>query len=76
MKSKKIISTTLAPLAIGAYSQAVKSNGFLFTSGQIPIDVATGELVSENIDEQIHQVLKNIKGLLESEKLSIDNICG
>ena len=60
MKTKKIIETSAAPKAIGAYSQAVSYDNLLFTSGQIPLSPDTGMLVSDNIKEQIIQVLDNI----------------
>jgi 2-iminobutanoate/2-iminopropanoate deaminase len=71
---KNIISTEKAPAAVGPYSQAVKSGGFLFASGQIPINPATGQIVDGGIEEQTKQVLENVKGLLESLGASMDNI--
>ena len=61
---KKIISTDKAPGAIGPYNQAVVHNGVLYASGQIAIDPATGELVQKSIEEETHQVLKNVGGIL------------
>jgi len=61
---KQIIQTTNAPGAIGPYSQAVKANGFLFTSGQIPMDPATGDLVGDDVEAQTHQVMKNLQAVL------------
>ncbi len=61
---KKIISTAAAPAAIGPYNQAVQFNGLLFVSGQIPIDPATGELVTGDIETETHQVLRNIGAIL------------
>jgi len=63
---KEIIQTASAPQAIGPYSQAVKINGFVFASGQIPIDPATGEFVAGGIEEQTEQVLKNLSAVLEA----------
>ena len=60
MKSKKIVQTNAAPQAIGAYSQAVSYENLLFTSGQIPLVSSTGMIISDNIKEQIIQVLDNI----------------
>ena len=60
----EIISTTAAPAAIGPYSQAVKTGNFLFTSGQIPIDPATGAVHGEDIGEQALQVMKNLEAVL------------
>ncbi len=59
------ISTKNAPKAIGPYSQAIKSESFLFTSGQIPIDPATGALVPGGIEEQAKQVFRNLKEILQ-----------
>jgi len=71
---KEIISTENAPGAIGPYSQAVKTNGMVFCSGQIPIDVATGEFVSEDVAEQTEQVLKNLSAVLEATGTSLNNV--
>ena len=61
---KKIIHTEKAPKAVGPYSQAVEANGFLFISGQIPMDPATGKIVAGGIREQTDQVMKNIGSIL------------
>ncbi len=61
---KEIISTENAPGAIGPYSQAVKTGNMVFCSGQIPIDTATGEFVSNDVAEQTRQVLKNLTAVL------------
>jgi len=61
---KKIISTNLAPSAIGPYSQGVEIGGILYLSGQIPLDPKTGKLVEGDIKEQTHQVMKNIGAIL------------
>jgi 2-iminobutanoate/2-iminopropanoate deaminase len=71
---KEIISTENAPGAIGPYSQAVKTNGMVFCSGQIPIDVATGEFVSNDVAEQTEQVLKNLSAVLEAAGSSLNNV--
>lgn len=63
---KKIISTGLAPAAVGPYSQAVEVNGFLFISGQIPLVPETGKMVEGGITEQTEQVMKNIGAILKS----------
>ena len=60
------IQTDKAPAAIGPYTQAIKTNGFVFASGQIPIDPATGEFVAGGIGEQTEQVLKNLAAVLEA----------
>lgn len=63
-----------APKAIGPYSQAVRNGQFVFLSGQIPIDPASGKLVGDGIEEQATQVLKNISALLHHLKLSFSNV--
>lgn len=62
---KKVISTEKAPKAVGPYSQAVESNGFLYVSGQLPVDASTGEFVPGGVKEQAEQVLKNVKYILD-----------
>ncbi|SEG14102.1 2-iminobutanoate/2-iminopropanoate deaminase [Halpernia humi] len=71
--SKKIISTPLAPSAIGPYSQANFANGILYISGQIPVDAATGKLV-EGIAKETHQVMKNLKAVLEEAGMTFRNV--
>ena len=71
---KKVIQTEKAPRAIGPYSQAVQARNFLFLSGQIPLDPKTGELVKGDIRQQTKQVLENMKGVLESQKLGMENV--
>ena len=71
---KEIISTENAPGAIGPYSQAVKVGGFVFCSGQIPIDPATGDFVSENVAEQTEQVLKNLSKVLEAAGTDLNGV--
>lgn len=71
---KEIISTENAPGAIGPYSQAVKTNGMVFCSGQIPIDVATGEFVSNDVAAQTEQVLKNLSAVLEAAGTGLNNV--
>ena len=70
---KQIISTEKAPAAIGPYSQAVEACGMIYTSGQIPVDPATG-VIPEGIEAQAEQVMKNMKNLLEAAGTSIDNV--
>ncbi len=62
----KIISTTNAPSAIGPYSQAVVSGGLVYTSGQIALDPATGEIVGDTIEKQTEQVMKNLSAILSA----------
>jgi len=71
---KRVIHTDRAPEAIGPYSQAIQAGNFLFLSGQIPLDPKTGELVKGDIRQQTLQVLENIKGVLESQKLGMENV--
>jgi len=71
---KKAINTPKAPKAIGPYSQAIMANGFIFVSGQIPIDPEKGEIVGTTVEEQAHQVLKNIKAILEEAGSSLAEV--
>ena len=71
---RQIVQTKQAPDAIGPYSQAVIANGFVFTSGQIPIDPATGQFVSGGIAEQTQQVLKNLKAVLEAAGTGLQQV--
>jgi 2-iminobutanoate/2-iminopropanoate deaminase len=71
---KEIIQTEHAPNAIGPYSQAVKANGLVFASGQIPIDPQTGQFVPGGVAEQTEQVLKNLSAVLEAAGSSLDRI--
>ena len=71
--SKKVISTSKAPAAIGPYSQANYINGVLYISGQIPIDPETGNLV-DGIEKETHQVMKNLKAILEEAGLTFSNV--
>lgn len=63
---KKVIFTERAPKAIGPYSQAIEKNGFLYISGQVPIDPATGKLIEGEIKEQTDRVMKNIGEILKA----------
>ncbi|MBL4736145.1 MAG: RidA family protein [Flavobacteriales bacterium] len=74
MTSKKAIISSAAPAPIGPYSQAIESNGTIYISGQIAIDQATGSLLTGSIEEETHQVMKNLKAILEEADLSIDSI--
>ena len=66
------VSTSNAPGAIGPYSQAVKANGLLFTSGQIAINPATGNVEAKTIEEQTKQVCENLKAVCEAAGTSLD----
>ena len=61
---KQVINTPAAPAPIGPYNQSVKAGGFLFISGQIAMDPATGNMVMENIEAETHQVMKNLSAIL------------
>ena len=71
---KKVISTPQAPAAIGPYSQAIQVGDFVFTSGQIPIDPATGQFAEGGIKEQTRQSLTNVKAILEEAGLSLASV--
>lgn len=70
----KFVSTKNAPGAIGPYSQAIVSNGFLFTSGQIPINPETGDVEAEGIEAQTEQVCKNLKAVCEAAGTDLVNV--
>jgi 2-iminobutanoate/2-iminopropanoate deaminase len=70
----QVVSTINAPGAIGPYSQAIKAGGFIFLSGQIPIDPATGEFVSGGIKEQTERVLKNLSEVLAAAGSSLSKV--
>ena len=70
----KVISTKKAPAAIGPYSQAIRVGNLVYTSGQIPIDPATGAFAEGGIKEQTRQSLNNVKAILEEEGLSLNNV--
>ena len=70
----KEIKTTKAPQAIGPYSQAIEANGFVFCSGQIAIDPATGKLMSGTVEEQTRLVLNNLKAVLEAAGSSLEKV--
>lgn len=71
---KETVTTNNAPGAIGPYSQAIKAGGMVFCSGQIPIDPATGEFVSDIVAEQTEQVLKNLSEVLSAAGTSLDHV--
>ena len=71
---KKVLATTNAPAAIGPYSQGVRVSGFVFVSGQLPIDPATGEFAGEDIASQTRQSLANIQNILASDGLTMANV--
>ena len=71
---KKVLSTASAPAAIGPYSQAIQANSFVFVSGQIPIDPATGAFAGDDIVSQTHQCLKNIREILRQAGADMQNV--
>lgn len=71
---KRVISTTAAPDAVGPYSQAVEANGFVFVSGQLPLDPATGAFVSDNTDEQAEQCIKNLLAVLAAAGCKAEDV--
>lgn len=74
MTQKEIVSTTGAPAAIGPYSQAVKAGGFVFLSGQIPLDPATGKIVEGGIEEQTQRVMKNLGEVLKAAGSTFEKV--
>jgi 2-iminobutanoate/2-iminopropanoate deaminase len=73
--TRRVIRTTLAPPAMGAYSQAIVSGNMIFLSGQIPLDPATGNLIPEvDIKSQTRRVLLNLQGVLKGAGVSLNNV--
>jgi len=71
---KEILFTDKAPKAIGPYSQAIKIGDFLFTSGQLPMDPNTGDLVVDDIQKETKQVLDNLKAVVEATGATLDQV--
>jgi 2-iminobutanoate/2-iminopropanoate deaminase len=71
---KKVIHTSNAPKAIGPYSQAILSNNTLYTSGQIAINPKNGDLITANISEETHQVMKNLEAVLLAAEMDFSNV--
>jgi 2-iminobutanoate/2-iminopropanoate deaminase len=71
---REVIATDQAPKAIGPYSQAVKANGFVFVSGQIPLDPATQQLVEGDVAAQTERVLQNLSGILKAAGSSLEQV--
>ena len=74
MSAKNVIKTDNAPKAIGPYSQAVEANGFVFVSGQIPLDPKTGNLVTGDIREQTKRVMENGKAILAAAGCAMSDV--
>ncbi|MFN4189903.1 MAG: RidA family protein [Pseudothermotoga sp.] len=70
----KTISTDQAPRAIGPYSQGIEVNGFVYVSGQIPLDPTTGELVNGDIKKQVTRVFENIRAILKASGCDLKNV--
>ena len=70
----KVISTEKAPAAIGPYSQAIVTDGILYTSGQIPLDPATGAVAGKEIETQAEQVMQNLSAVLEEAGMGFENV--
>lgn len=70
--NKSAISTSKAPAAIGAYSQAIRSGSLVFVSGQVPLDPATGQIVEGDVARQTERVLQNLAAILEAAGTSLD----
>ncbi len=71
---RELISTDRGPQAIGPYSQAIKANGFIFVSGQIPLDPRTQQMVEGDVARQTERVLENLKGIVEGAGSSLDRV--
>ncbi len=71
---KEIIQTPNAPAPVGPYNQAIKNGNMLFVSGQIAIDPATGDLVSDTIENETRQVMHNLKAVLETADMTFENV--
>src|SRR5215471_678479 len=71
---REVISTKNAPGAIGPYSQAIKTDSFIFASGQIPLNPETGQIVEGGIAEQTHRVMQNITAILAASGSSMENV--
>jgi 2-iminobutanoate/2-iminopropanoate deaminase len=74
MKERTAVSTEQAPAAFGPFSQAIKSERLVFATGQLPLDPASGKLVSEDVEEQTHQVLKNLSAIFDAAGSSLDRV--
>ena len=72
--SKKVINTETAPAPIGPYNQSVMAGGFLCISGQIAMDPATGNMVSDGIKTETHQCMKNLEAILDEAKLTFEHV--
>jgi len=72
--ANKIIQSPAAPAPIGPYSQAVQAGNLVFISGQIPMDTATGNIITDSVEEATHLVMKNLQAILTAANLSFDQV--
>jgi len=72
--TRSVVSTTKAPRAIGAYSQAIRSDGLIFCSGQVALDSATGELVGESVADQTRRCMENLSAVLEAAGAGLESV--
>ncbi|MBX3180994.1 MAG: RidA family protein [Polyangiaceae bacterium] len=72
--TREVITTPHAPAAIGPYSQAVRAGGFVFVSGQIPMDPQTGELIQGGVGDETDRALKNLEAVLTASQLSLRDV--
>ncbi len=72
--SKQVVSTDAAPAAIGPYSQAIQAGGFLFTSGQIPLDPSSGGMETGGIEAQTERVMKNLEAILQAAGIGWERV--
>lgn len=71
---KKVISTELAPAAIGPYSQGIMTDRYIFTSGQLPVDPKAGKITAETIEGQAEQAMQNLKAVLAEAGIGMDRV--
>ena len=69
-----VVNTNNAPAAVGPYSQAIQTGNLVFTSGQIPLDPKTGQMVGTTVEEQAHQAFKNLQAVLEASRTGLDKV--
>ena len=74
MPTRAPVSTDQAPAAFGPFSQAIKDERYVFVTGQLPLDPSSGKLVSEDVQQQTHQVLQNLKAILDEAGSSLDQV--
>ena len=71
---RQIVNTTDAPRAIGPYSQAVISGNFIFTAGQLGLDPVAGKIVSNDFEQQVRQIMRNLKAILQAAESDLKNV--